>query len=40
MLGAASFVDAERKQDVFRGIIPGFTQHVPQGGVVWTFALP
>lgn len=33
-------VDAERKQDVFRGIIPGFTQHVPQGGVVWTFALP
>ena len=33
-------VDAERKQDVFRNIIPGYTAQVPQGGVIWVFALP
>ncbi|MCY3703557.1 MAG: PQQ-dependent dehydrogenase, methanol/ethanol family [Rhodospirillales bacterium] len=33
-------VDAERKQDVLRGIIPGYDVHVPQGGVIWVFALP
>ena len=27
-------VDAERKQDVFRNIIPGYDVHVPQGGVI------
>jgi len=38
-------VDAERKQGVFRTIIPGYyvhvpgyDVHVPQGGVIWTFA--
>lgn len=33
-------VDAERKQDIFRNIIPGYKEHVPQGGVIWVFALP
>ncbi len=33
-------VDAERKQDVFRTIIPGYGEQVPQGGVIWVFALP
>ena len=33
-------VDAERKQDVLRNIIPGYAGEVPQGGVVWVFALP
>ncbi|MEM7254833.1 MAG: PQQ-dependent dehydrogenase, methanol/ethanol family [Pseudomonadota bacterium] len=33
-------VDAERKQDVFRNIIPGYSASVPQGGVIWVFALP
>ncbi|HIA21964.1 MAG TPA: hypothetical protein EYN80_05960 [Alphaproteobacteria bacterium] len=31
-------VDAERKQGVFRTIIPGYDVHVPQGSVIWTFA--
>ena len=33
-------VDAERKQGVFRTIIPGYDVHVPQGGAVYVFALP
>jgi alcohol dehydrogenase (cytochrome c) len=33
-------VDAERKQDILRREIPGYAEHVPQGGVVWVFELP
>ena len=32
-------VDAERKQGVFRTIIPGYDVHVPQGGAIYVFAL-
>ena len=33
-------VDAERKQDILRQEIPGYAEHMPQSGVVWTFRLP
>ena len=33
-------VDAERKQDILRREIPGYAEHVPQGGVIWVFELP
>ena len=33
-------VDAERKQDILRREIPGYAEHVPQGGVLWVFELP
>jgi alcohol dehydrogenase (cytochrome c) len=32
-------VDAQRIQDALAGKVPGFENNVPQGGVVWVFAV-
>jgi len=32
-------VDARRMQDALVGKVPGFENNVPQGGVVWVFAI-
>jgi alcohol dehydrogenase (cytochrome c) len=32
-------VDAQRIQDALAGKTPGFENNVPQGGVVWVFAV-
>ena len=32
-------VDAQRIQDALAGKVAGFENNVPQGGVIWVFAL-